>query len=71
MLAELHNMSCYCFRATDGWSQRRFLIVTGNKIKAREYMEDLCKRFTNKDEKWSYEESDIMDSSFLNGMVII
>ena len=71
MQSELHNMSCYCYQATDGWSIRRFLIVTNDKAKAVAFMEDLCRRFTDENEKWTYEKSNFTNSFGLNAKVIL
>lgn len=70
-MTELHNMSCYCYQATDGWSIRRYLVVTDDKQKAIDFIEDLCRRRTDAEEKWTYTESDIMDSAYLNAKVVL
>ena len=71
MQSELHNMSCFCYEATDGWNIRRYLIVTDNKEKALNFIQEFCKKRTDKTEKWIYKESEITDSSYLNAKVIL
>lgn len=71
IVTELHNMSIYCYEATDGWSKRRFALITADKSKAEKFMEDLCRRFSYDSSEWTYSSSNIMDSFYLSCRVVL